>query len=97
MDRHNAVVIDPEIQGGHAVLRGTRVPVFVLVKALANRATISEVSKAYGVTEKDVRSALAYAAAQSTQRRCGRGKRLGPSREGQGKGHVAHPRLTNPP
>ncbi len=57
-----AVITDPEIQGGHAVIRGTRVPVHVLVSALADGAGFDEVCEAYGVTETDVRAALAYAA-----------------------------------
>ncbi len=56
------VVNDPEIQNGHAVIRGTRVPVHVLVSALADGASIDEVVEAYGITEQDVRAALAYAA-----------------------------------
>ena len=51
-----------DIQGGHAVLRGTRVPAHVLVSALADGARIAEVCDACGVTEGDVRAALSYAA-----------------------------------
>jgi uncharacterized protein (DUF433 family) len=62
MESNDAIVTDPDIQGGHAVIRGTRVPVHVLVSALADGASIPEVCDAYGVTESDVRAALAYAA-----------------------------------
>ena len=65
----SAVVADPEIQNGHAVIRGTRVPVHVLVSALADGASMAEVADAYGVTEQDVRAALAYAAV-SVQEEC---------------------------
>lgn len=54
--------MDPRIQNGHAVVRGTRVTVHVLVGAIADGATIDEVCEAYGVEPADVRAALRYAA-----------------------------------
>ncbi len=65
----DAITASPDIQGGHAVIRGTRVPVHVLVSALADGASIPEVCDAYGVTEEHVRSALAYAAAALQEER----------------------------
>jgi len=56
------IAASPGVQGGHAVVKGTRVPVHVLVSALADGASIAEVADAYGVTAEQVRAALAYAA-----------------------------------
>lgn len=54
--------IDPAIMGGNPVIRGTRVPVKIVVGALAGGSTIGEVCEGWGLTEEDVRAALAYAA-----------------------------------
>lgn len=59
----------PDIQGGHAVVAGTRVPVHVIVSALADGASIPEVCASYRVTEQQVRAALAYAAASLEEER----------------------------
>lgn len=57
----SCVVIDPEIQHGKPVIRGTRVPVVRIIGGLAGGMTVEEIIKEYGVTEEDVRAALAYA------------------------------------
>jgi uncharacterized protein (DUF433 family) len=56
------ITIDPEIMGGKPVVKGTRVPVQVVVGSLAGGSTIEQVCEGYSVTEEDVRAALAYAA-----------------------------------
>jgi uncharacterized protein (DUF433 family) len=56
------ITIDPEIMGGKPVIAGSRVPVQVVVGSLAGGSTIEQVCEGYGVTEEDVRAALAYAA-----------------------------------
>lgn len=55
------IVIDPEIQHGKPVIRGTRVPVARIVGGLAGGMTIEEITQEYGITEGDVRAALKYA------------------------------------
>jgi uncharacterized protein (DUF433 family) len=55
------IVIDPEIQHGKPVIRGTRVPIVRLIGGLAGGMTVEEIIKEYGVTEEDIRAALAYA------------------------------------
>lgn len=63
MDNWDEVVtIDAEIQGGAPVIRGTRVPVSILVEAVAAGDTVDEVAQQYRVTTDQVRAALAYAA-----------------------------------
>lgn len=63
------IVINPDIMGGKPVVRGTRVPVQVIVGSLAGGDSIADVCDAYGVSEEDVRAALAYAAEALGQER----------------------------
>ena len=56
------VVVDPDIQGGRPVIKGTRVPVARIVGALSAGADFDELNEDYGIQEEDVRAALAYAA-----------------------------------
>jgi uncharacterized protein (DUF433 family) len=58
---NDRIVIDPAIQHGKPVIRGTRVPVVRILGGLAGGMDIEEVTQEYGVTEEDVRAALAYA------------------------------------
>ncbi|MBI3597050.1 MAG: DUF433 domain-containing protein [Nitrospirae bacterium] len=62
MQKKNRVVIDPKVMGGKPVIKGTRVPVQVIVGGLAGGMAIGEVCKEYRVTAEDVQAALAYAA-----------------------------------
>jgi uncharacterized protein (DUF433 family) len=56
------IVIDPQIQHGKPVIRGTRVPVARIIGGLAGGMTKEEIMQEYEITEEDVASALAYAA-----------------------------------
>lgn len=58
---HERIVLDPKIQHGKPVIRGTRVPVERIVGGLAGGMTFEEVQEAYGVTVEDIRAALAFA------------------------------------
>lgn len=59
MDNH--IVIDPKIQHGKPVIRGTRVPVVRVLGGLAGGMTIAEIAREYEITEEDIRAALEYA------------------------------------
>ncbi len=61
-DWQDRITIDPEVMGGKPVIKGTRVPVQVIVGSLAGGSTVAEVCAGYGVVEEDVRAALKYAA-----------------------------------
>jgi uncharacterized protein (DUF433 family) len=61
MDWEREIAIDAGVQGGRPVIAGTRVPVEVLVMAVASGDDLKEVASAYCVTEAQVRAALAYA------------------------------------
>ncbi len=56
------ITSDPAIRFGRAVIRGTRVPVDVVVARVAAGTPIKEVANEYGITETDVYNALRYAA-----------------------------------
>ena len=56
------IEIDPAIMGGKPVIKGTRVPVEVIVGGLAGGMTVEEVCREYRIKAEDVRAALAYAA-----------------------------------
>lgn len=55
------IIIDPEIQHGKPIIRGTRVPVVRILGGLAGGMTQEEVCQEYEVTPEDVRAALEYA------------------------------------
>ncbi|MBU2611330.1 MAG: DUF433 domain-containing protein [Chloroflexi bacterium] len=57
------VTIDPEIHHGEPCIKGTRVPIAMIVGSIADGMSIEEVTKEYPqVTTEAVRAALAYAA-----------------------------------
>ncbi len=62
MSWEDRIAIDPEVMGGKPVIKGTRVPVQVILGALAGGDTVDDVCAGYKVTEEDVRAALTYAA-----------------------------------
>lgn len=56
------IVIDPKIMAGKPVIRGTRIPVELILKKLAQNINVDEILKDYPrLTKEDVRVALAYA------------------------------------
>jgi uncharacterized protein (DUF433 family) len=58
----SGIVVDREVRFGKPVIKGTRVPVELVVGKLAGGMTIEEVMKEYDLTKKHVLNALAYAA-----------------------------------
>lgn len=56
------IAIDPDVQHGKPVVRGTRVPVDIVVGSLAGGMTYSQVQEEYGITTADIQACLAYAA-----------------------------------
>jgi uncharacterized protein (DUF433 family) len=59
---HERIVIDPAIQHGKPVIRGTRVPVARILGGLAGGMTPADVCQEYDSTEDDLRAVPAYAA-----------------------------------
>jgi uncharacterized protein (DUF433 family) len=61
--------IDPEIMGGVPCIRGTRIPVPMLVRMAAAGRTIAQIVAEYlQLSEEDVGEALRFAAASVDQR-----------------------------
>jgi len=56
------IVVDEKVAFGKPVIRGTRVPVALLVGKLAGGMTVGEVAEEYEVDPLDVLAALSYAA-----------------------------------
>ena len=55
---NDRIVIDPEIQHGKPVIRGTRVPVGIVVGSLAGGMSFEEVQREYDITIEDIRAAI---------------------------------------
>jgi len=58
---NSRIIIDPEIQHGKPVIKGTRVPVVRILGGLAGGIPEFQVAEEYGVSLEDVRAALAFA------------------------------------
>ena len=59
----NRIEINPAVMLGKPVIRGTRIPVEIIVRKLSEGATETDLLDAYPrLTKPDIRAALAYAA-----------------------------------
>ena len=59
MDR---IVVDPEILVGKPVIKGTRIPVYLIIEFLANGLTEQEILNQYpSLKKEDIKAALLYA------------------------------------
>jgi len=57
------IVVDPELHHGEPCIRGTRIPVYVIVSSLADGMSEEELLEQYPqLTREDIRAALAYVA-----------------------------------
>lgn len=56
------IVVDEKIRFGKPVIKGTRVPVELVVGKLAGGMTFEEVMREYDLTQQDILAALNYAA-----------------------------------
>jgi len=56
------IIIDPKIRFGKPVIKGTRVPVDLIIGKIAGGMTIEEVAKEYDLKREDILAALRYAA-----------------------------------
>lgn len=61
-DWKKRIEINAEIQAGKPVIKGTRVPIEIIIGGLAGGMTIEEACQEYRIKADDVRAALAYAA-----------------------------------
>ena len=59
---------DPQVAGGQAVIKGTRVTLRTVLASLAEGATVEEILKDFPtLTELDVRAVIAFAAASAQE------------------------------
>ena len=56
------IMVDSEVHFGKPVIKGTRVPVAVVLDELAAGTTMEDLGREYGITSKDIRAVLRYAA-----------------------------------
>jgi uncharacterized protein (DUF433 family) len=56
------IVVDPKIKLGKPVIKGTRVPVNLVIAKLGGGMTREQVMEEYGIEAEDVLAALRYAA-----------------------------------
>ena len=56
------IIIDPEIRHGKPIIKGTRVPVDIILGSLVGGMEIEEIAKEYGIEKEDVFAAIEYAA-----------------------------------
>jgi len=56
------IVVDPNILAGKPVIKGTRIPVYLIIELIATGMNIKDVLKEYPeLKEEDVKAALLYA------------------------------------
>ena len=55
------IVVDKDIRHGKPVIRGTRVPVDIILGSLAGGMSYKEVCEDYEITEDDIKAAMEYA------------------------------------
>jgi uncharacterized protein (DUF433 family) len=59
----NRIEANPKVMMGKPVIRGTRIPVELLLRKLGEGATEADLLDGYpGLTQEDIRAAMAYAA-----------------------------------
>jgi len=64
------IVVDPKIMVGKPVIKGTRIPIDVVIHRIAEGDTVEEILQDYpGVTRKDIKAALDYAESLVTRNR----------------------------
>jgi len=57
---HERIEINPAIQGGKPVIRGTRVPVVAVLGELAEGMSAPDIAAEYRITAGDIEAALAF-------------------------------------
>jgi len=61
------IVVDETVRFGRPVIKGTRVPVDLVVGKLGSGMTVDDVCSEYGLQREDVLAALSYAARQLSE------------------------------
>ena len=65
----NRIQIDPAVCHGQPCVRGTRIPVWLIIQYFANEDTVDQVVAAYPtISHEDIKACLAYAAELTRER-----------------------------
>ncbi len=56
------IIVDPKVMHGKPVIKGTRVPVDVILGGLVAGMEYEEIEREYGVTKQDIIATIEYAA-----------------------------------
>ena len=56
------ITVDPQVQSGRPCFAGTRTPIASVLGVLAGGSSFEEAQRGFGVSEHEIRTALAYAA-----------------------------------
>ena len=63
MNMHNLIEVKPDVMLGKPIIKGTRIPVELIVRKLGEGATIEELLDGYvSLTRETIQAALIYAA-----------------------------------
>ena len=60
---HKRIVVNPNVMVGKPVIKGTRIPVYTIIRLLAQGMTKKDILEDYpNLTEEDIKAALDYVA-----------------------------------
>ena len=62
MEIANRIIVDDKVRFGRPIIKGTRVPVDLIIGKLAGGMTYDEIMSEYELTKEDILAALDYAA-----------------------------------
>lgn len=84
IDWHNHISVDPEIHHDAPCIKGTRIPVSVIVRSVADGMTHDEIIDAYPqLTQESIKAALSYESDRIWERLMKIGKKLGKGRQSE--------------
>lgn len=62
-ESYRRIVVDPEVMVGKPIIKGTRIPVDAIIRAIAQGVSIQELLEDYpNLTREDIKASLEYAA-----------------------------------
>ena len=60
MERFEWIETDPEICGGKPVIKGTRIPVKVILELIANGWTVEDIREEFDLTEEQIKASITF-------------------------------------
>ena len=84
IDWHEYIVVDPEIHHGEPCIKGTRIPVSMILKSVKDGMTPDEIIKEYPqLIEESIQAALAYESDMAWERLMKIGEKLSKGRHSE--------------